>query len=155
MFFFPEVHSLLIQSCAKVTLLWIWPARNVLPQSSASHMNRRRAKTADSQPCQDFHACVGFPEEQSLHHQVLCSPFESVHAGVAPRKLVDFFKCCLRENAAGEAGRRSADQTNLFVYSNKRMSKYLLCTHIGKYICSQKSDSESTQTKHVSASCYG
>lgn len=62
-FFFPRVHSLVIQSCAKVMLLWIWPARNVLPQSSASHMNRLKAKTADSQSCQDFHACVGFTEE--------------------------------------------------------------------------------------------
>lgn len=65
--------------------------------------DRLTAKTADSQSCQDFAACVGLTAERVFASPGLCSPFKSVHAGVASRKLVDFFKCRLRENAAGEA----------------------------------------------------
>lgn len=38
--------------------------------------------------------------------QSLRAPFESVHAGVAPGKLVDFFERRLREDAAKEEGKR-------------------------------------------------
>lgn len=39
-------------------------------------MNRLQAKTADSQPCQDLHACAGLSEEQSFHHQVYVRPLK-------------------------------------------------------------------------------
>lgn len=65
---------------------------------------RESHEQATSQDCW-FTALSGFSCLCWFHWRTvlappgLCSAFESVHAGVAPRKLVDFFKRGLRENA--------------------------------------------------------
>lgn len=89
--------------------------------ASEQHKSHEQAESQDLL----IHSPVGFSCLCWVHCRTvlvpsgLCSSFESVHAGVAPRKLVDFFKCCLGENAAVEAERKGADETNPSICSNE------------------------------------